>query len=433
MTIVTTVDTVPELSYHLYKRRWYGVLILTLVNLMTSCGWLTYSPISSVSANFYNVSENSVNNFSIIYMATLSAFCPVIIWMMYHVGFRATFLVGSGGLALGSWIRYLGSRISPPSYALTMVGQAILGMTGAIPLSLPSHYTNLWCSGNGKVAANAIMTLANPTGAVLAQVIGPAIVTTKGDLPNLSLYTALACSAVAIFGIFVPSKPPTPPRMSLEEERIPPKLALLLLLKSPRFWLFFIPLILIWFIVFVGFFNALSSLLFQIFSPYGVSSDTSGYFGAALIGSGLIAGTIFSPIIDVYHAPLIAIRMVVPIISMCYLVLIWVPGKPVITAYIVLGVLGAASFTLLPVTLEWLAEDTQPASPEVSSTLCWMGGQLFGVLFTLIMQSLKTYRDPSVPDGDMHRALLFQGVVAMMCIPLPLFHWYFRDTSVPQL
>jgi len=102
---------------------------------------------------------------------------------------------------------------------------------------------------------------------------------------------------------------------------------------------------------------------------------------------------------------LIAIKVVVPIIGVCYLVFIWIPGKSIIAAYIVLGVLGATSFTLLPVTLEWLADDTQPASPEVSSTLCWMGGQLCGVLFTLIMQSLKTHGDSSVPDGDMTRCV----------------------------
>jgi len=35
MTITTTGE-VTDLSYLLYKRRWYGVLILTVINLMTS-------------------------------------------------------------------------------------------------------------------------------------------------------------------------------------------------------------------------------------------------------------------------------------------------------------------------------------------------------------------------------------------------------------
>ena len=159
------------------------------------------------------------------------------------------------------------------------------------------------------------------------------------------------------------------------------------------------------FIAFVGFFNAISSLLFQIMSPCGVSSDTSGYLGAALIGCGLVAATIFSPIIDMFQVQLISMKMIAPIIGVCYLVFIWIPGKPIVAAYIALGVLGGASFTLLPVTLEWLANDSRPISSEVSSSLCWMGGQLLGILFTLIMQSLKTYSDPSVPDGNMTRCV----------------------------
>ena len=38
--------------------------------------WITYSSISLVSAEFYNVSQNSINAFSIAYMASLCACCP---------------------------------------------------------------------------------------------------------------------------------------------------------------------------------------------------------------------------------------------------------------------------------------------------------------------------------------------------------------------
>lgn len=87
------------------------------------------------------------------------------------------------------------------------------------------------------------------------------MVSGKGDLPTLLLCMALIvskprtglalekgspltcnqCSGVMAFSIFVPSKPPTPPSMPLEEEKIRPKTALMLLSRSPRFWLFFIP------------------------------------------------------------------------------------------------------------------------------------------------------------------------------------------------
>ena len=153
----------------------------------------------------------------------------------------------------------------------------------------------------------------------------------------------------------------------------------------------------------MGFFNAISSLLFQVLSPHGVSSYTAGLLGATLIGSGLVAAILLSPIIGHFHATLKAIQLAVPLIGICYLVFIWVPSQPIGAAYAVLATLGAISFTLLPLTLEWLAEDTRPVSPEVSSSICWMGGQLMGVLFVLIMQTLKNTNDPSLPKGDMTR------------------------------
>lgn len=84
--------------------------------------------------------------------------------MLHRTGFRFTFLFGATGLSVGSWLRYAGARTKGPSYALTIVGQVVMGIAGAVPISLPSHYTNLWFDGNSRIAANAIMSLSYPTG-----------------------------------------------------------------------------------------------------------------------------------------------------------------------------------------------------------------------------------------------------------------------------
>ena len=82
----------------------------------------------------------------------------------------------------------------------------------------------------------------------------------------------------------------------------------------------------------------------------------------------------------------------------------------------------------MPIVLEYLIEITHPVSPEVTSTICWSGGQLAGGIFILISDRLRAggendgSRDDgsSRPDGNMYRALVFQAVVAMMFVPLPL-------------
>jgi MFS transporter, FLVCR family, MFS-domain-containing protein 7 len=67
-------------------------------------------------------------------------------------------------------------------------------------------------------------------------------------------------------------------------------------------------------------------------------------------------------------------------------------------------------------------------SPEVTSTICWSGGQLLGGIFILVSNALRDPRpnDGSLddhtnrPPGNMWRALIFQTVIAMVVIPLPL-------------
>lgn len=170
--------------------------------------------------------------------------------------------------------------------------------------------------------------------------------------------------------------------------------------------------------------------------PYGFSEDEAGICGAVLIVVGLVAAAINSPILDRTHAYLLNIKIIVPILAISYLGMIWAPQTRGIAApYVLSALLGATSFTLLPITLEYLVEVTYPASPEVGSTICWAGGQLFGGLFIVIMNALKDQRPVDLekvreagrgqgggarPPGNMYNALVFQGVVAIVVVPLAL-------------
>lgn len=114
------------------------------------------------------------------------------------------------------------------------------------------------------------------------------------------------------------------------------------------------------------------------------------------------------------------IKITVPIIALSYLAFIWAPGTRTIAApYIILAVLGAASFSLVPVALEWLVEVTWPVGPEAGSTICWAGGQLLGGVFILISDALKAGKDAD-PPFTMSKALIFQAVIAAAVVPCVL-------------
>lgn len=183
------------------------------------------------------------------------------------------------------------------------------------------------------------------------------------------------------------------------------------------------------FTIYVALFNSVSSLINQILAPYSFSETDAGIAGALLIVVGLVAAAITSPIIDRTKSFLIAIKILVPIMGLCYLAFTFAPGTRNIGAvYAILSILGAASFSAIPVVLEYLIELTHPVSPEVTSTISWTGGQLIGGIFIIISDALRAsgVSDGSAdngtkqPPGNMFRALVFSAVMALVVVPLPL-------------
>jgi Na+/melibiose symporter-like transporter len=265
-----------------------------------------------------------------------------------------------------------------------------------------------------------VASLANPFGGALGQLIGPFWAENAPDVPNLVLYVSIISTIAALPSFLIPAKPPTPPSASSAIEK-PHVLESLRALTSNRsFWIIFTI-----FSIYVGFFNAISSLLNQILGPYGLSEDEAGIAGAVLIVVGLVAAAITSPIIDRVKKYVLMIKVCVPLIGLSYLAFIWAPPTGDLPApYVILAILGAASFSLMPVALEYLVEVTWPASPEVTSVVSWSGGQLLGGIFIVIMTALKDTDGSDGPKNNMQRSIIFEAVVALVAIIPPMFLGY---------
>lgn len=203
---------------------------------------------------------------------------------------------------------------------------------------------------------------------------------------------AIISAVISAFALFVPHQPPTPPSAasasvshlsagtdySSSGHNRGPMASLMhdfrILTRSLEFYLIFIP-----FTIYVAFFNAFSSLINQILAPYSFSEDDAGIAGAILIVVGLLTAAVSSPFIDRTHAYLPYIRICIPVVAIAYIVLIFAPPtRSLPFVFVVCGVLGAASFGLVPVALEFLVEIHYPLGPELGSSLSWCGGQLLG-------------------------------------------------------
>ncbi|KAF1845325.1 MFS general substrate transporter [Cucurbitaria berberidis CBS 394.84] len=412
--------------FKVYKRRWLGLGQLVLLNIVVSWDWLTFAPVSSTSATYFNVSETAINWLSTAFLFSFVVACPFVIYLL-HRGPKDAIIASSVLLLLGNWVRYAGTQANGGIYGLVMFGQILIGLAQPFVLAAPTRYSDMWFTESGRVGATALASLANPFGGALAQLINPFL----GSIPQMVLIISIIATAACIPSLFIPAAPPSPPTASSSLSRTPTVESLKHMMRSPPFYILFLT-----FSTYVGFFNAFSTLLNQILYPYGFSEDEAGICGAVLIVVGLVTAAITSPLLDRTHAYLQGIKILCPLIAASYLAMIWAPQTRTIAApYVLSAFLGASSFGLLPVALEYLVEITFPASAEVSSTICWSGGQVFGGVFIVVMNALKDQRPVDLervretgrasggglrPPGNMYRALVFQAVVALVVLPLPL-------------
>lgn len=379
---LATEDATP---YRLYKSRFIGLAQLSLLNIISSWDWITFAPISSTAAQFFATDIPTIDWLSTACLLSWIPAAPVVIWTLNRGGPKVSIIVASVLVLLGNWIRYGGTRADPPSFGVTMFGQILVGLSQPFVLAAPTRYSNLWFSDTGRVSATAVASLANPFGAALGSLIGPIWATKPSQVPNMVLYTGIMSTIICLPAPFIPARPPTPPSAVAAAEKLDIIPAFRSLRRNASFWLLFFP-----FIAYVGSFNATSSVLNQILHPYGFTETQAGIAGALLIFVGLATAAVVSPYVDRKKKYTETIKVVTPLIAAMLLVLVFMPQtRSVAGPYIACAILGATSFSLLPCALEYLALVTHPVSPEVSSTLCWTGGQVVGAVWIIVMSALQ--------------------------------------------
>ncbi|KAJ5297568.1 hypothetical protein PENANT_c005G09261 [Penicillium antarcticum] len=416
MSVPTDVEAVAPV-YKVYKRRFWGLAQLVLLNIVVSWDWLTFSSISTTAAEYFDVSESAINWMSTGYLFAFCVVSPLVIWILNKGGPKPAIVTTAALLLVGNWLRYAGTKANGGIFGLAMFGQILIGFAQPFCLCAPTRYSELWFSDRGRTSATAVASLANPLGAAIGQLVDSEWATNPSDIPNMVLYISIISSVAAIPSFFLPSRPPTPASASSSNmDQTPLLSATKQLISTWEFWQILLP-----FSIYVGFFNSISSLLNQILSPHGFTETEAGIAGAILIVVGLITAAILSPLTDRFKHYLGSIRVLVPIIAATYIGLIFAPGSGagIAPSYVVCALLGASSFALLPIVLEFLAEITYPLSPEIGSTICWTGGQLLGACFILIQDALKMGSHARVP-GDMRNALIFAAVVSVAVAPFPL-------------
>jgi len=110
---------------------------------------------------------NAINWLSTSFLFAFVAISPLTIWVLNKGGPKLSIMISSVLLLVGNWIRY-GSTRAGAHYSATMFGQILIGFAQPFVLAAPTRYSDMWFTSRGRIAATAVMSLANPLGGALA-------------------------------------------------------------------------------------------------------------------------------------------------------------------------------------------------------------------------------------------------------------------------
>jgi hypothetical protein len=225
-------------EYRVYKRRFFGLLQLVLLNIVVNWDvWLALPSPATLSRMFTDKVRSGstvaflfrcvdydcnvfwrVGNrrqlvehrilFRILRCDPVSAcfdilgneghalkdcihVASVVVYTLNHGGPRQAMMVTSALALVGNWLRYAGSRVNGGIFGLVMFGQILIGLAQPFCLTAPTRYSDLWFSHRGRTSATAVATLANPFGAALGQLVNSMWVSQPGDVPNMVLYVSI--------------------------------------------------------------------------------------------------------------------------------------------------------------------------------------------------------------------------------------------------
>lgn len=182
---------VPQIEVKVYLKRWYILAVFSVLGILQGMIWNSLGPVSeSVLAVFCPYwTESTMALFgnwgNIMYIIPV---VPVL-WFFEVKGLRASMLLTSGMMLLGTLLRCLPLGITPFTWMCHLC--AILnGIAGIVVFSAPSAVSSAWFPPNERTTATGIAIVFNNLGNAFSFFAAPAIVpdpTNHNDTTNYLL------------------------------------------------------------------------------------------------------------------------------------------------------------------------------------------------------------------------------------------------------
>ncbi|XP_048777520.1 solute carrier family 49 member 4-like isoform X2 [Ostrea edulis] len=399
----------PDKETHVYKRRWYVLLVYCLVAFTQGGYWNTWGPIAATSEDAFGWSDADIALLSnwgpISYI--LAAFAMS--WVVDVKGLRWACVGTAVMIAVGAGARCITDQ--PPYIKWTMnIGQMINGLAGPVG-AIPPVLSCIWFPTSQRVTATGITTSAAFVGIAVAMVIGPYMVpdrttnansttsnisetnTTDDDRisqerHDVMLYmyveAAWAVFVLVLVLVYFPAKPPKPPTLSASVERMDFMTGAKCLVRNSKFWV-----ICATYGISLGVFNCWQSVLDVILKPHNIHEDEAGWLGFYSILAGCVGSVVLARFADVFsrHMKMFLLFLYISGTACFIWFTLLINGTIPNSTYSLYAAIILATLLLnasVPLYFEMACEVTYPVSEGITNFVLTLVNNVGGLVFLLV-------------------------------------------------
>jgi MFS family permease len=340
--------------------------------------WITFAPITSVAAKYYEVSDLSIALLSMSFMIVYIFVSIPASWVIDTYGFRLSVTIG----ALLTGVFSLTRALAGDNYTLVLISQIGIAVGQPFILNALTKVAARWYPIQERATASGLGSLAMYLGIVIGMMLTPWLVLNSSINNMLLAYGVAALVAGAFFMIFARERPPTPASPPGQEERSLVFDGLKQMMRMRDFIL-----LLAIFFIGLGVFNSVTTWIEDILRPRGFSILQAGVIGGLMVVGGILGALVIPILSDRYRrrVPFIVYSLAAATLGLVGIAFLENYTLLMLSAF----VMGFFLLSAGPVGFQYGAEITYPAPEGTSNGMLLMMGQISGILFILGMDSFK--------------------------------------------
>ena len=366
--------------------------------------WVSYSAILTEFSEHYEKPQWKVNMFSLLYMIIYPFACIPEAWMLEKFSIRISLILAAACNIIGSGLKLLVNK--DKSLASCYIGQTIAGLFQPVLTDSPGKISATWFREDIRTVITTIGCLAVTTGALVGFLWNLIFVDEEAEKEKykdqvfnyfLSEFILNIVFCVPTFFI-TKDKPEIPPSPLPEESHIKePGLieSLKLLFTNFRFICLLISYLLV-----VGYFDIMSTIINSLLDLYTIKSSQSSIIYTVGNIVGMISSLIISRILDItkkFKLIMIILSVSGAVFQAVFTFLLELIEKKNLNAYaiglIMYSLTNISIISFYTIGMEYACEITYPVGESINGSIMASCPQILAIALTFLCDYFINHND----------------------------------------